>query len=300
MDYSYTLASDDPDNEGDNTFDYRRLYLTADARLDKAFRARVRMEARGRSTTVQGRPAPFVKDAWLRWQYASSGHRATLGVQPPPLFDITESVWGYRSLDATVLDRTGVRRSRDMGLRLDGPVTPGGALRYAAMVANGNGIRPDTGAEQGKAAYGQLRYDGEGPVRAALGVNYEARVPDGGSRESSVQTTALLGAVTETARVGMEGYLIHYGFEDPARNPVNGLGVSVFGAVSIAAKTSLVGRYDFVDADAERGGGHEHYILTAIAYRPIPDVAIMPNVLATLPSVADPTLLGRMTVAATF
>ena len=298
LDYTYTLASDDPDEEGDNTFDYRRLYLTADASPHKDVRSRIRLEARGGATTEQGRPSPFVKDAWVRWQYASSGHRATLGVQPPPLFDIVESVWGYRSLDQTLIDRAGVRSSRDMGLRLDGPLT--GGLRYAAMVGNGNSIRPEEDGERGKAVYGQIRYAEEGPVRAAIGANYAASVPGGVFRQSSLQTTALLGAVTETIRIGVEGYVVHYDFAETARNSVNGLGASVFGAVAVTDNTSLIARYDYLDENAERDGDHEHYVLGAISYRPVPVLAIMPNVLVTMPDGSDATVLGRITVDVRF
>ena len=107
FDYAYVLSSDDEDIEGGNSFDYRRIYFTADYTLSDAFSGRLRFEAQGASTTAQGRPAPFVKDAYLRWDGAfAEGHRLTLGVQPPPLFQVAERVWGYRSLAKTVLDRT--------------------------------------------------------------------------------------------------------------------------------------------------------------------------------------------------
>lgn len=299
VDYSYLLASDDPDAEGANTFDYRRIYLTADAPLGNAFRARVRLEAQGRSTTAQGRPAPFVKDAWVRWQYAEAGHRATLGVQPPPLFETAEAVWGYRSLDATLLDRTDVRDSRDFGLRLDGPLGSD-AVRYGLMVGNGNGVRPEVEGDRGKRIYGQLLFAPGDVLRATLGADIETFAPSGAEPQSSTRASAFVGAVTEAVRAGVEAFYVYNTFDAPGTNDQDGVGVSVFGIVNLTARTSLAARYDYVDDDAGRIGEDEHYVLAAFAYRPIPAVSLMPNVIVTKPDGADATVLGRGTLSVRF
>lgn len=298
IDYEYLIASDDPDDEGDNTFDYRRIYLSADAALSEAFDARVRLEARGRSTTAQGRPAPFVKDAWVRWQYAESGHRATLGVQPPPLFEISERVWGYRSLDATLIDRADVRDSRDFGFRLDGPLVAGGDVSYGLMVGNGNGVRPEVGGERGKRVYGQLAFTPGDIVRATIGADYTA--PGGADRQSSARASAFVGAVTEAARGGVEAFYVHNEFDAPGLGTQDGVGVSVFGALNLTTQTSLVARYDYLDDDAGQIGEDEHYILGAFVYRPIPAVSLMPNVVVTMPDGEDPAVLGRVTTFVRF
>src|SRR5690606_37298517 len=106
LDYSYVFESFDDDAVGANTFDYRRLYLTADFTLSDAFDGRLRLEAQGRSATAQGHPAPFVKDAYLAWTGPlGDGPRLRMGLQPPPLFEVAEDVWGSRSLAATLKDR---------------------------------------------------------------------------------------------------------------------------------------------------------------------------------------------------
>ena len=299
IDYSYLIASDDPDAEGENGFDYRRIYLTADAALGEGFQARVRLEARGSSTTLQGRPAPFVKDAWLRWESAPEGHRVGLGVQPPPVFTVAEDVWGYRSLDATILDRTGVRDSRDMGLQVDGPLAAGGALRYALMVGNGNGVRPEAPGEGGKRVYAQLQFDPRGPLQATLGADYGEEVPAEGAGRSSTRVSAFVGGVTERHRVGVEAFYVH---DDDVLGgaSIDGAGVSVFGIAGVSERVSLVGRYDYTDADGGRDGQGEHYGLAAVAYRPAPAVALMPNVLVTVPEGAEATVLGRFTAAFQF
>ncbi len=55
-----------------------------------------------------------------------------------------------------------------------------------------------------------------------------------------------------------------------------------------------------MDDDAGLSETDEHSFLGAVAYRPIPAVSIMPNIVATLPDGADPNVLGRVTVTANF
>ncbi|MDX1546846.1 MAG: hypothetical protein R3247_07660, partial [Rhodothermales bacterium] len=145
LDYAYLLASPDDAEEGENGFGYRRLYLTTDFEISDRFDGRIRLEVRDNSTTEQGRPAPFVKDAFLRWRdLIGEGHHAVFGVSPPPVFRVSERVWGYRSLEATLMDRTGVAPSRDLGVALGGPLAAGGTVRYGLMVANNSGVRAET------------------------------------------------------------------------------------------------------------------------------------------------------------
>lgn len=306
IDYAYIVSDEDPDLEGANSFDYRRIYLTADSRLSDDVRVRVRLEAIGQATTAAGRPSPFVKDVWVRWQYAESGHRATLGVQPPPLFDFTESVWGYRSLDRTVMDRSRIRSSRDFGVRLDGPLALGGDLQYHAMVGNGRGVRPEAEGEEGKHVYGQVTLR-RGALRASLGADYTARIPNlpDAERQSGARVSGLVGAVTDRVRGGVEVFYNHAESDRAGLDSRDGIGVSVFGAVDTSARTSVIARYDYLDPDVAFSGSQitdtdEHYLLAAVAYRPLPALALMPNVIATFPDGEDPSVVARVTADVRF
>lgn len=297
LDYTYIVADPDPDLEGSNTFDYRRVYLTADATLDEAFDARVRLEARGNSLSPERRPSPFVKDVWLRWRYTDSGHSARLGVQPPPFFEVVERVWGYRSLDQTIDDRAPLRDSRDFGLRLDGPVVP--HVRYGVMVGNGNGLRPEEAGDVGKVYYAQLVYS-NGVLRSTLSANLASETPRGEPTETNVVTAAFVGAVTERFHGGAEVFYTRTTVDAPGAADADGFGLSAFGSVDITAKTSIVARYDHLDPVAQRQGLDEEYALLAFAYRPGPSVELMPNVVITSPEGMDSTVTGRLTAFVTF
>jgi hypothetical protein len=141
LDYYYLLNSPVAGDEQANGFDYRRLYLTTDFVLSDDFGGRARLEASSSSTTSQGRPAPFVKDLYVRWKNAiGQGHDLTLGISPPPAFGVSEGFWGYRSLEKTILDRNAILSSRDFGLTLSGRFDRDGAVRYALMYGNNNSV----------------------------------------------------------------------------------------------------------------------------------------------------------------
>lgn len=298
LDYQYFIADANPEVEGTNSFEYRRIYLTATTDLSPEFRARVRLEAQGRATTQQGRPVPSVKDAWVRWEYAESGHRATLGVQPPPLFQISERAWGYRSLERTLIDRTRLRNSRDTGFRLDGPIV--GDLEYSAMIGNGSGARPEAVGDRGKDYYVQLAYRPGEIFRASLGGDYRERNPDDLDGETSATVSGFVGAVTEGGRLGVEAFYVHNEFGGDVLPDQDGVGVSVFAVANLTDQTSVIARYDYADDDVGVTGVDEHYVLAAFAYRPIPRVSLMPNVIVTMPDGADATVLGRVTADVRF
>ena len=241
-----------------------------------------------------------MKDAWIRWTYAPSGHRAQLGVQPPPLFQVSEQVWGYRSLARTLVDRAGIRDSRDLGLRLDGPLAAGGDLRYAVMVGNGNGVGPEAPGDRGKRVYGQLGFAPNDAVRATLGADYESSTPAGGVRQESARISAFVGALTERYRVGTEAYVLRTDTDPDSDATEDGFGVSVFGVVEVAPRVSVIARYDYLDDDAVEVRADEHYVLGAVSYRISPAVWVMPNVTVTLPDDQDAHALGRVTTYVRF
>ena len=301
LDYAYTLASPEAGAAGANGFDYRRLYFTADYTLSEAFSGRFRIEAQGTSTTEAGRPAPFVKDAFLRWDGPlAEGHSLTLGVQPPPLFEVAERVWGYRSLEKTLIDRVRANDSRDFGLRADGPLARG--LRYAVMVGNGNGLRPEAADQRGKQVYAQLQAAPTETIRATLGVDYTPHEGEAEERDESVKVSAFVGAIGERARGGVEAFAVSTRYVDASRDAERGVGLSVFGALAFGedGQYRVVARYDYAQAEARRGSEDEHYVLAAIGYAPIPQVEILPNVIVSMLDGREATVVGRVTVSARF
>lgn len=269
FDYYYLFSSPISDDEGDNGFTYRRLYITTDYRISDAFSTRARLEANDK-TVIDDGPMPFVKDLYLRWS-SESGHDVIFGVTSPPAFDFSEEYWGYRSLEKTILDLYGVVSSRDMGIRVEGPVLPGKLLNYAVMIGNNNGVKPEN--DRHKRFYAQLRFNPEGRIVGSAGFDYAEY---SGETEYGITWNGFLGLVNRSYRVGVEGFAHRRGLDGGTEDDRGG--VTVFSAVSLAKSWEIVGRFDRVwDEDVGPDLSSTLYIL-GIAFQPHDQVRFIPNV----------------------
>ena len=290
---AYPVAVPDTAREGLHGFAYRRLYLTLDFQLSDRLDGRARLEANDGTTGAKG-PVPFVKDLWVEWTY-SGDHSATVGVTGPPAFEISGDVWGYRSLEKTILDRRGIVASRDFGLRLDGPLLAAGDVRYAFMYANNSAARPEL--NQNKRVYGRLSATPTEQFTLAVGSDY-ATYSD--RRDRSLRLSAFAGYDGEGVRVGLEGYRSATRLTDATE--VDEFGGSVFGIVQAAPSWRLIGRFDW--AIREEGGREdpvESFLLAGIAYQPHPNIEVIPNVWArTSNQRSQADVLARLTLDLSF
>jgi len=271
----YPVAVPNSAREGLHGFAYRRLYLTVDFRLSRRLRGRARLEANDGTTGPNG-PIPFVKDLWVEWQY-SGDHSATVGVTPPPAFELSQDAWGYRSLEETILDRRGIVDSRDFGLRLDGPLLADGDVRYALMYANNSEVRPEQ--NRNKRVYGRLSATPtEEALTLAAGADY-AELRD--RRDRRLRLSAFAGYEAERLRVGLEGYRAATRLTDTTS--VREYGASLFGHVQVTRTWGLVARLDWTTqllpaTDPLGFDPVESLLLAGIAYKPHPNVEVIPNV----------------------
>lgn len=263
LDYYYTLSTPDEARDGLHGFTYRRLYLTADFTLSDDFEGRARLEANEGTTGADG-PVPYVKDLSLTWTY-NGEHQATLGVTPPPAFEQAEDVWGYRSLEKTILDLQGIVSSRDFGLRLDGPLAADGAVRYAVMYANNSAVRPEE--DKYKRLYGQVEVQA-GELIFVAGADY-AGYP--GPREQGLRLSGFGGYRGDRLQAGVEGYW----YEDEQKERLGG---SLFGRVQVAPAWEVVARVDRGLVHRSESVPAQTFFLAGVAYRPHPNVALIPNV----------------------
>ena len=291
-------------NDAFHGFSYRRLYLTTDAAISEHFKARFRLEASANHAGSKG-PIPFVKDMWVDWNY-SGDHSARLGVMPPPAFQLSEGVWGFRSLEKTILDVQGVNSSRDFGIRFDGPIPVRNDLvRYAVMLANGNGNRADD--DKYKKGYAQISIHPSDKLVFSVGADYGKRreefSQDRGVLISSpsreVRTSVFGGYGGDIAQFGAEAFLYELKqeqtrivreneagyFETSTSEPLNRLvGISVFGSIRLNPLVEFVGRFDLTKNDGEFGQIdssepllNETVVLAGAAVAPHENVRIIPN-----------------------
>lgn len=292
LDYFYNLSTPEETEEDLHGFTYRRLYLTTDFELSERFVGRARLEVSDATTGSHG-PVPFVKDLYLTWRYTGS-HAATFGVSPPPAFEIAERVWDYRSLEKTILDFQGVVNSRDFGIRFNGPITSGGLLRYAAMIANNDATRPESDAY--KRAYAQLSVH---PTRELSFTAGADNAGYGDDRAGSTRLSAFGGFAGERLRIGLEGFWSVLTMDDS--NEFVHTGMSLFGSVQVAPRWEVVARVDRAMEKLSDADLFETFILGGVAFEPNEFVRLIPNIWVLHGSDVDESeVTGRFTVFATF
>jgi hypothetical protein len=320
-------------------FQFRRIYFTYDNDISDQFASRLRLEADQTAsngvpasgdmlvgtTTSAGKVSMFVKDAYLMWKNVFSGSNLIFGVQPTPAFDVSETAWGYRSLEKTIMDLRGIVPSRDLGVSLKGKITDDGKINYWAMFANGSGNVVET--DKYKRYYAHVQIKPTTNLQATLYVDYKdaADILNSYTKSNvgnSALTTALFVGYSEpfSYNIGVEGFLqtTANALKDTAAksySDMSGLGVSVFGSVYIIPELALVARYDNYNPSTDNnpkdpahfGTGTasylaRNYIIAGLSWKVDKNVSIMPNVLyetyeaqkgGTTP---DPSITTRLTV----
>jgi hypothetical protein len=136
-DYYQVAAHHDGRLEGLDGVWIRRIFLTYDKDLKDSLAWRLRFEASSDdfSKTITANTVPWVKDAWVRWDYAD-GQKAYLGLMESPAFGWLDKQWGLRSVEKTPLDLQGWIPTREQGLGAEGKL---GATEYFLTLGNGSG-----------------------------------------------------------------------------------------------------------------------------------------------------------------
>jgi len=293
-DYNYLLSSPDGADEGDNSFGFRRYRLTTDFDLSDKFDGRLRLEGDDGQTTDQGKPAPFVKDLYVRWNDAlGDGHRLQFGLFRPPLWGPSEDQWGYRALEKTIRDRVGIASSRDIGIGASGPINEDGSLGYAVAVGNNSGGKKET--DRYKRVYGLVTYEQSENLTFSAGSDYY-QFEDG----SALGFSAFAGYSMERTRLGVEGFHSTKSF-DALDGEDQRYGVSVYANTDLNESYRLVLRYDRTERDNLGAESSANWFVAGFAYLADDKVQIIPNVVYDKDSGDDnPSILARLTLWAKF
>jgi hypothetical protein len=159
----YYKAHSDPLNRGGsnqytgieesrNAFQFRRIYLGYNYDITPKFSAEMLLAAEDNVANSSGTSGDlltnnkltyYIKLANLRWKNLWKGTDLVVGQVSTPAFPLlSESIWGYRSIERTVAD---LRRtpSYDLGVTLQGKFDPKGNFGYDLMVGNGTSAKPE-------------------------------------------------------------------------------------------------------------------------------------------------------------
>jgi len=274
-DYFYNVANNDVSEENYNGFQFRRIYFTFENNLNDDIKVRFRLEAETGKTTSSSLISPFVKDAYLQWANLVPYHKVLIGLSSPPTFTLSEGIWGYRSVEKTIIDFRKARASREMGVGLTGSLDMNGKYNHHFMVGNGEGHK---GAEEDK--YKLFMYSIW--VVPLNGLTLQVYADYQRTTMNSVKVNDMLykGFIAYEQpgfTIGAEGF--QQSVTDDVIDSKN-MGVSLFGSViPVPGKTFKVfGRFDHWDPDTDIDNNEETLLIGGLDFISAGNVHIMPNV----------------------
>ncbi len=273
-DYAYEFSHPDSATAAlnRNGFRFRRAYFTYDRDLSEKFSVRFRLEMNSPDFGRNDPLTPYVKHAYLRWNNLIPQGKVSFGLFNTPTFYLSEEVWGYRSIEKTIMDLRGIAPSADLGIALEGKFTKSGVLNYHVVAANGSGTRGET--DKNKRGYVDVPIKIQNAYFLVPYFDYE-----GGNDGKDKNTLALF--------AGLQKPRFHGGVEvfrkinnqalannqDRTEN-----GFSIFGAVKAADKVKLLGRYDLYDPNTDIDDDGNSLIIAGLDFAPEKNINIMPNV----------------------
>lgn len=292
-------------------FSFRRVIFGASYKFTKTIAANTAIEANDGTTSNSGDRLFFIKQAHIEFKEIFKYSRVLAGLSSTPTYSLTsEPVWGYRSIEKTIVDMRGLGASTDLGVLMTGNFSKDEMIGYSLMVGNGRGTK--IAPNKGKKFYGSLigRFAGKKLITEIYS-DYFFEPTD----KSKITLKGFVGYTDESFAAGVEvikQQQMNY-YKDTA--DISPFGVSVFAsAVLTKGKLKAFARYDFFDNDSdfEQGRSYaiqnyykENFITAGFDYMPIKQLHLMPNIWVntytdkrTTGAVErKPDVVGRITMA---
>jgi hypothetical protein len=280
------------------SYEFRRIYLGYDYNISERFSAQLILAYEGTSLASDGNRSIYIKIANLRWKNIFHNSDLVIGAQGTPTYATTyESIYGYRSLEKTIMDMRKISGSSDVGISLQGKFNDEGNIGYNVMISNGSGAKPE--ADKWKKFFGDLYFKFfNQKVMLDIGADNEWGQHSPYPKDKNT-IKAFLGYQGERITIGLEAFQQMQRnntiFTEPApstvKDTVNALasGISIWARGPISKKLSCVVRYDYYTPDTKFNATNvypagytgiytESFVLVGLDYAPVKNVHLIPNV----------------------
>ncbi|MEO5906096.1 MAG: hypothetical protein ABIQ11_05185 [Saprospiraceae bacterium] len=231
-------------------FGLRRAYLGYDYQWSPQFSASVLLEGNDLLQAPRGDRTVTIKSLHVRWKNIYPDADLLVGQMPTLAFSfMSEKIWGYRSVEKTIMDQRGVRSSSDMGVALMGKVDSLGSFGYNIMIGNGSGTRPEELTQTGK----HKIYSGEIYgyfLDRKLVLDLYADYLTGVNDRTVLTLKGFAGVQLPAFTFGAEIFSLTQNNLKTDGSDVNPLGYSIFARAPIVKdKLTVFARYDSFDPD---------------------------------------------------
>lgn len=250
-------------------FDIKRFYVGIDHRFDNTFSADITTDFIYDSTA--GATQLFIKKAYLDMNFAPELD-VRLGSTDLPWVPFVEDLYGYRYVEAILIDRTKFGTSADWGAHAKGKFA-NGLLNYAVAVVNGAGYKhPFTGAHTNAMDFeGRVDLDWNDFILAVGG--YVGKLGKDVESATTHHTAGRFDAIAayKTSRVllGAEYFFANDWNNITTVASDRAEGVSVFGSYKFLPMWAVFTRYDYLEPTQDTNSKlNDNYFNVGVSYSP--------------------------------
>jgi len=139
-----------------NAFDIRRVYFGYTYQFTPDISTKIELAQEGGGNVLtDGHRAFYLKNADIAINNVIPNGTIVIGQTGTPTFaTFTEHIWGYRSVEKTLLDMRHIGGSNDLGVAVKGNFDSNGVFGYYFMVGNGTGANVEN--NKFKKVYGEV------------------------------------------------------------------------------------------------------------------------------------------------
>ncbi len=258
--------------KGDNGFTIRRFYLGYKYNFSKKFTAKLMFEGNDANLLTNGKRSVNIKYAYINWKNIFPGSNLMIGAQSTPTWSrFTEKIWGYRSVEKSILDFWKQGLSNDLGVSLSGRLNNDETVRYNLMVGNGAAQKPEF--DVFKKIYGSVnaRLFNKRLLLEIYG-DYEQQE----FSEDKVTIKGFVGFQNDKLTVGIEPFITQ-------QKQAVGENIQMIGS-SFMARGTIINKKLFgfgkIDVFKNSNDTDEYleFSVIGVDYQPIKGVHIMPNI----------------------
>jgi hypothetical protein len=286
-----------------NAFEFRRIYLGFDYNISPKFSSEFIASYEGGDLTSNSNRTFFVKDANLKWKEIFDRSDLVVGLMATPSFLLSERVWGYRSIEKTIMDMRGTASSRDIGVSLRGFFDEGKFYGYNVTIGNGRGTRLEN--NKYKKFYSLLyAYFLEKKLLADFYFDFEPQ----STNLNKITYKGFMGYQTEKFAAGVEIFQQENVFSSSGPTVKSRGIMSFINGEIIKDRLRFFGRFDYFDPHTDYNLGYkENFITAGLDIMPDKNVHFMPNIWVNtfnkkseFDPARDSDIVGRLTFFYTY
>jgi hypothetical protein len=260
----------------------KRFYLIVDHKFNDVFSADLTTDFRYNTNGTSKDTLVYVKKAYLQAKL-NPAFMLRVGAADLPWVPFVESVYGYRFVENTLIDRTKFGTSADWGVHVLG--TFGNNLvSYQVSAINGMGYKTLTRGTDTIDLEGRISVNPIKTVTLAVGGytgklgKSAANLPDTATPHRAERFDALAAYTDKRIRAGVEYFAAKNWNNVTSASNDKSDGWSVFGSFAFTPQILAFGRYDWVKPSKDiKPALKDHYFNVGLDYKPIPplDLALV-------------------------